>query len=99
MAAVAADGKLAEEEYHLLKPVFDAVEGRSVTFEEAKQIFKDAGFDKPGEYKDAVDAMVDIFGTVSLDVKNDMITVCLLVCAVDGKISFSEKRWIKQLCR
>ena len=99
MASVAADGKLAEEEYYLIRPVFESIKKREVSYEEAKLMFVAAGFDRPGEYKKTVDQVVDLFGLVSDDVKADMITICLLVCAVDGKVSFSEKRWIKQLCR
>ena len=28
-----------------------------------------------------------------------IIIVCLMVCAIDGKISGKEKKWIKQLAR
>ena len=32
-----------------------------------------------------------------IDAKEDIITVCLLICAIDGNISAKEKNWIKQL--
>ena len=28
-----------------------------------------------------------------------LLVVCLLVCAIDGKVSAKEKKWIKQLIR
>ncbi len=97
LCSVAADGKLSEEEFLLVKPVLDLVAGADVSYEDAKAIFKAAGLDKPKEYKDAMDKTVDLLGLVSPQLKDDIILVCMLVCAVDGKISFKEKRWIKKL--
>lgn len=97
LCAVAADGKLSEEEFQLVKPVLDLIAGADVSYEEAKAIFKAAGLDKPREYKAAMDKTVDLLGLVSPQLKDDIILVCMLICAVDGKISFKEKRWIKKL--
>ena len=99
LCSIAADGKLDEAEYLVLRPAFEKLVGKKVSYEDAVAIFKEAGLDKPKEYKKVVDEMVDILGTVSLDLKRDIIIVCLLVCAVDGKISRKEKKWIKQLAR
>ena len=97
LCAVAADGKLSEEEFQLVKPVLDLIAGADVSYEEAKAIFKAAGLDKPKEYKAAMDKTVDLLGLVSPQLKDDIILICMLICAVDGKISFKEKRWIKKL--
>ena len=43
--------------------------------------------------------MVDILGMVSVELKTDIILVCLMVCAIDGHVSRKEKKWIKQLIR
>ncbi len=56
-----------------------------------------AGFDKPKDYKRTMDRMVDVIGLVSPELKDDIVLVCLMVCAVDGKVSAKEKKWIKQL--
>ena len=40
--------------------------------------------------------MVDIVNMVP-EIREDVVIVCLLACAVDGKISFKEKQWIKRL--
>lgn len=97
LCAVAADGKLAEEEFLLVKPVLDLIAEADVSYEEAKAIFKAAGLDKPKEYKAAMDKTVDLLGLVSPQLKDDIILICMLICAVDGKISSKEKRWIKKL--
>lgn len=97
LASVAADGKLSESEFKLLKPLFDAIANKDLTYEEGVALFKNMGFDKADEYKDVVDTMVDIIGLVSDDLKDEIIMLCLLVCAIDGEISQKEKDWIRQL--
>ncbi len=99
LTSIAADGKLDESEYQMLRPMLEKAMGREITYEDAKKTFVEAGLDKPKEYKKVVDQMVDMLGMVSMDLKRDIIIVCMLVCAVDGKISSKEKRWIKQLIR
>ena len=99
LCSIAADGKLDEAEYQILKPAFEALAGKEVPYEDAVAIFNEAGLNRPGEYKKVVDEMVDILGMISLDLKRDIIIVCMMICAVDGKISRKEKKWIKQLIR
>ncbi len=99
LCSIAADGKLAEEEYMILKPMFEALAGKEVSYQDAVAIFNAAGLNKSKDYKKVVDQMVDVLGMVSLDLKRDIILVCLMICAVDGKISMKEKRWVKQLIR
>ena len=97
LASVAADGVLAKEEFVLLKPIFDRMTGEDLSYEEGVEVFKAMGLDKPDAYKDIVDTMVDIIGLVSEDLKDDIIILCLLVCAIDGDVSEKEKDWIRQL--
>lgn len=33
------------------------------------------------------------------DVKEDILTLCLCVVAIDGKISLKERKYVKQLCK
>ena len=68
LCAVALDGRLAEEEYVLAKPILDTI------------LESDA-----------------LLGEVSPDLKDDIVMVCMLVCAVDGSISERERAWIRQL--
>ena len=93
--------------------------GDSVDYEDCKKIAKE--FKQEGkELKQYIDYIVDIFGLISDELKEDImpienliafadskagqdyfgeniITVCLLICAIDGNISAKEKNWIKQL--
>ena len=41
--------------------------------------------------------MVDILGLLSDELKDDIVIICLMICAIDGKVSLKEKKWIKQL--
>ena len=91
LCAIAADGKLDENEYQMIRPMLEKAAGRELTFE--------AGLDRPAEYKRAMDLMVDVIGTLSMDLKKDIVIVCLMVCAVDNRISRKERKWIKQLIR
>lgn len=97
LASVAADGKLTEEEFMLVKPIFDAEAGTDTDFETAKKIFKDLGLDKADGYKKQIDETVDVLGLLSPELKEDIVVICLLVCGIDGKVSFKEKRWLKKL--
>ena len=94
----AADGKLSEEEFALCRPLFSAFFGENVDFSTCK---KAAALLKPEsrELKKCVNDLVDMLGKLSDDLKEDVILICMMLCAIDGKISLKEKRWIKQLIK
>ena len=96
IGSVVADGKLSEEEYVLLYPMLNKFFGDAVNYEECKKIVRISLAEKK-EIKNVVNDMVQIFGQLSDELKEDVITVCLLICSVDGKISLKEEIWIKQL--
>jgi len=98
IASVYADGKLDEAEYLLMLPMLKLFFGDDFDYETAKATVK--AFRPEGrEMKRTVNAVVDMLGMISEDLKDDIIIVCLLICAVDGKISLKEKQYIKQLIR
>ena len=97
LAAVAADGKLSEDEFGLLKPLFDETAGHDVGYEEAVAMFKNMGLDDPAEIKEVADLMVDIIELASPEAKDDIVLLCLMVCAIDRKVSEEGKEWIAQL--
>ena len=96
MGAIAADGKLAEEEYAIISPLLQSFFGKTVTYEECKKAFKSYKREAK-ELTQMVDKMVDILGLLSEELKNDIVIICLMICAIDGKVSLKEKKWIKQL--
>ncbi len=98
MAAIAADGRLSEEEYALCYPLLHAFFGDEIDYEKTKSVVKQ--FKREGkELKKVANEMVDIFGQLSEDLKDDIIIICMMICAVDGKISLKEKNWIKKLIK
>ena len=97
LCAVAADGELTEKEYLFLKPSLDLILQRDTTFEDAQKLFYDEGLDKPKDYKRAMDQMIDVIGRVSPELKDDIVLLCLMVCAVDGEVTEEEKDWIRNL--
>jgi len=96
--AIAADGRLSEEEYAIVYPLLHAFFGDSLNYDEARKAFRRIKAENR-DVKKSVDEMVDVLGILSDDLKNDIILVCMLICAVDGKISLKEKNWIKQLMK
>lgn len=98
IASVYADGKLDEAEYLLMLPMLKIFLGENYDYDTAKAVVR--AFRPEGkELKKVVDCIVDLLGEVSEELKTDIITVCLLICAVDGKITLKEKNYIKQLIR
>lgn len=97
LASVSADGKLSEAEFELLKPMFDRSAGKDVTYQEGVEIFNALGLDRPEAFKDITDTMADVIGLVDESLKDDIVLLCLLVCAIDGEVSDEEKDWIRQL--
>ena len=98
IGSVVADGKLSEEEYLLIYPLLEQYFGDEVNYEDCKKLVRKSLSDNR-DIKNIVNAMTDIFGQLSDELKEDAITVCLLICSVDGKISIKEKMWVKQLIK
>ncbi|MCI7607259.1 MAG: TerB family tellurite resistance protein [Spirochaetales bacterium] len=96
--AIAADGKLSEDEYALVYPLLHAFFGDSIDYNDAKRAFSSLSKEHK-ELKTIVDEMVDLIGFFSDEMKADIIIVVMLICAVDGKISLKEKNWIKKLIK
>lgn len=96
MASIYADGKLDENEYVLMLPMLKLLFGNDFDYDAAKalaKVFRPEG----KELKKAVHEIVDMLGLVDGDLKDDIILVSLLICAVDGKITLKEKNYIRQL--
>ena len=98
MGAVAADGKLSEEEYVLIYPLLHLFFGDNVNYEDCKKAVRSMRHEGK-ELGKIVDEMVDVIGMVSEEMKDDIIIVMMLITAVDGKISLREKNWIKKLIK
>lgn len=96
LASIAADNRLSEQEYELLYPLLHTFFGDSVNYDKAKKAFKKMRPEQE-ELKQVVKEMVTVIGMLSEDLKKEVVLVCLLICAVDGKVSLKEKAWLSQL--
>lgn len=96
LSAIAADGKLSVDEYNLIYPLLNTFLGDSIDYESAKNVFKSLKRESK-DLKNITSKMIDILGLLSENLKEDIIIICMMICAVDGKISFKEKKWIMQL--
>ncbi len=96
LASVVADGRLSEEEYELALPLFTEFFGMEADYEACCEFIRASRRDN-ANLKLYTNYMTDLFGAIDDYAKDDIITVCLLICAVDGKVSAKEKRWIRKL--
>ncbi|MBO4500841.1 MAG: hypothetical protein J5760_01265 [Clostridia bacterium] len=94
--AVISDGKLDEKEFGLIKPLLEEVVEEEVCYADAVE-FMDGLKSQGSDYKKMISAIVEMFGAVSDELKSDIVMLCLLVCASDGKISKREKNWLAKL--
>lgn len=100
LGSIISDGKITEEEFLIVKPLLSVALGREVEYNATEintllRYFKA----ETKEYKKFIDAIVDLLGEVSDELKTDIVTVCLLICGIDGKISLKEKAWLKKLIK
>ena len=96
LGALASDGRLSQAEYFVLKPVLHLFFGDEFDYEACELAVKNIK-ETRGMLKNVLDSMVDMYGSVDDELKEDIITVCLMICAVDGKVSLKERNWIKKL--
>ena len=86
-------------------PALEAVSGSKIEtfgndfgFEDVKAVIENSK--KEGrQLTEFTDALCDYFGLLSEELKDDLVLLSLLVCAVDGKVSKKEKRYLRQLIR
>ena len=96
LGAVISDGKLDEKEFGLIQPLLEEAVGEKPTYEEAVE-FMSAFKSAKNDYKKLTDALSIMFKAASDELKSDIVTLCFLVCATDGKISKREKNWIAKI--
>ena len=97
ISAVIADGELSEKEYDLSHPFFDVLFGDQVSYAECKKL---AQTRDAATLKDSVDKFIDACAAIS-DGKNDLKTYltlcCIYACAIDGKITRKERKFLQTI--
>lgn len=95
-SAMAADGRLSSEEYDLLYPLLSSFLGEKINYTDAKKAVG-AMKKENREMKKISEDMVGVLAEFSEDLRREIVLVIMMICAADGKISLSEKLWIKKL--
>ncbi len=98
MGAVVSDGKLNEREYLLIYPSLVKAFGDDFDYESVKKAVSD---DKGGRnfLKRCSEELITYIGECDEELQADIVTLCLLIVSVDGKINLRERRYIKSLCK
>lgn len=98
IGSVVSDGAVSEKDYLYIYPSLVKAFGKDLDYAAIKRSFKVAG-----DIKKAIDRrtedLMSIIAVTDDKLRTDVISLCLLVTSVDGKISFKEKRYIKRLCK
>ena len=95
-SAMAADGRLSSEEYDLLYPLLSSFLGEKINYTDAKKAVG-AMRKENREMKKISEDMVGVLAEFSEDLRREIVLVIMMICAADGKISLSERLWIKKL--
>lgn len=98
VGSVAADGKLNEQEYLLIYPALVQAFDTGFDFATVKEAFS-RGRDGRKLAAEYTEEMIRIFDCLDEGLKADVITLCLCVVAIDGKVSLKEKNYIRRLCK
>ena len=93
---MAADGRLSKEEYEILHPLLYSFLGDSINYDDARKAV--SAMRKEGrEMKKVSEDMIEVLSEFSEDLRQEIVLVIMMICAADGKISLSERQWIKKL--
>lgn len=98
LGSVVADERVNEQEYLLIYPALVRVFGDDFDFESIKEGFRK---DRDGQnmVKKYTQEMLSVLAVADEGLCEDVISLCLCVVTVDGKISLKERNYIRKLCR
>lgn len=96
-AAIIADDRISDAEFAVIYPALQIVLGGKTDIEACKALAQEI----IGEKEECLEAAKD-FAEVYLsrwlhEDKEDVIMLCIALCAIDGEISSKEKAWLKEL--
>ena len=98
IGSVVSDNSINEKDYLYIYPSLVKAFGNDFDFISAKQAIGLAKDIKKEITKYTKD-MISIISVCDEELATDIISLCLLITSVDGKISLKEKRYIRQLCK
>lgn len=98
IGSVVSDNSINEKDYLYIYPSLVKAFGNDFDFISAKQAIGLAK-DIKKEITKYTKEMISIINVCDEALATDIISLCLLITSVDGKISLKEKRYIRQLCK
>ncbi|MCI8820036.1 MAG: TerB family tellurite resistance protein [Clostridia bacterium] len=98
IGSVVSDNSINEKDYLYIYPSLVKAFGNDFDFISAKQAIGLAK-DIKKEITKYTKEMISIISVCDEALAADIISLCLLITSVDGKISLKEKRYIRQLCK
>lgn len=98
IGSVVSDGTVNEKDYLYIYPSLIKAFGDEFDFVSAKQTLQFAK-DVQKEISKYTKELMSVINECDEDLANDIISLCLLVTSIDGKISLKEKRYIRKLCK
>lgn len=98
IGAVVSDGKLNEKEYLLIYPSLVKAFGDNFDYESVKKAVSDGKEGRTFLNKCSAELM-EYVKESDEDLQADIVTLCLLIVSVDGKINLKERRYVKNLCK
>jgi len=98
IGSVVSDGTINEKDYLYIYPSLIKAFGGGFDFVSAKQTLQFAK-DIQKEISKYTEELISVINECDDDLANDIISLCLLVRSIDGKISLKEKRYIRKLCK
>ena len=98
IGSVVSDNSINEKDYLYIYPSLVKAFGNDFDFISAKQAIGLAKDIKKAITKYTKE-MISIINVCDEELATDIISLCLLITSVDGKISLKEKRYIRQLCK
>lgn len=98
IGSVVSDNSINEKDYLYIYPSLVKAFGNDFDFISAKQAIGLAK-DIKKEITKYTKEMISIINVCDEELATDIISLCLLITSVDGKISLKEKLYIRQLCK
>ena len=98
VGSVVSDGSISEKDLLKISPSLSESFGDACDLEKIKYSFS-VSKDVQKAIAQDTQELISVLALVDEDLACDIITLCLLVTSVDGKISPKEQRYVKQLIK
>ena len=95
LLAMAADGKFNSDEYSLLATLIKHVTDKVISYEDAKSMIESLG--SPDDYIETLKHLFSDLMKYSEEAAVSFAVLIITVLAIDGDVSYKEKKWFKKI--